>query len=167
MEDKSVRTIYALTGGNGSGKTTFALKLSKENGAVFFSLDKEIRDFGEVIRSYKDYMVHFQRALDLIAARASSVLNAGGSVVFDFGGGISTRPWLKQIAKATGAEIEIFHLEVPLEERRRRIEKRNAEKNSDVYFFHMSDDEFSLHNKSDPPPPPAEFGIKVIRVNNE
>jgi predicted kinase len=141
--------------------------LSKENGVVFFSLDKTIRDFDQVIQSYEDYMSHFQRALDLIAAQAISVLEDGGSVVFDFGGGISSRPWLRQIAKATGAEIEIFHLEVPREERRRRIQQRNKEKDKDVYFFHMSDEEFNLHNKSDPPAPPAEEGIKVIRVNNK
>ncbi len=167
MKNKSKRIIYALTGGNGSGKTTFALKISKENGAAFFSLDKIIKDFNQSIQSYEDYMSHFQRALDLIFTRAISVLKGGGSVVLDFGGGISTRPWLKQIAKVSGAEIEIFHLEVPLEERRRRIQQRNKNKDTDVYSFHMSDEEFDLHNKSDPQAPPAEDGVKVSRVNNK
>lgn len=159
--------IYALTGGNGAGKTTYALKISKEKGAVFFSLDKTIRDFNQVIQSYEDYMRYFQRALDVMSAQAHLALKDGVSVVFDFGGGVSSRPWLKQIAKLGGAEIEIFHLEVPLEVRRRRIQQRNIEKDKDVYFFHMSDEEFNLHNKNDPEAPPAETGIKVIKVNNE
>ena len=166
MKNNSSRIIYALCGGNGSGKTTYALKISKEKGAMFFSLDKTIKDFNQVIQSYEDYMSHFQRALDLMSAQAILFLKDGGSVVFDFGGGLATRPWLKQIAKASGAEIEIFHLEVPREERLSRIQRRNIEKDKNVYFFHMSDEEFYLHNKSDPQSPPAEEGIKVIKVNN-
>lgn len=161
-------TIYAMTGGNGSGKTTYALKIAKEKGAVFLSLDKTIKNFNQPIQSYEDYMSHFHRALYLFSSKAIPVLSSGGSVVFDFGGGMSTRPWLKQIAELSGAEINIFHLEVPREERKRRIQQRNEEKNQDVYFFHMSDEEFDRHNQQDlpPSPPPAEAGIKVIRVKN-
>ncbi len=160
------RTIYAITGGNGSGKTTFALKISKEKSAAFFSLDKTIKSFNQPIKTYEDYMTHFNRALDLMSSQAILKLKEGRSVVFDFGGGISSRPWLKQIAESTGVDIEIFHLEVPLAERRRRIQKRNREKDGDVFFFHMSDEEFDTHNKADPEAPPAEPGIKVVTVNN-
>jgi predicted kinase len=166
MKHKSDRIIYALTGGNGSGKTTYARKISNEKGAAFFSLDKTIKDFNQVIQSYEDYMSFYQRALDQMFAQAVALLNEGNSVVFDFGGGTASRPWLKGIAKSSGAEIIIFHLEVPLEERRRRIQQRNIEKDKNVYFFHMSDEEFDRHNQQDPPPPPTEEGVKVIRVNN-
>lgn len=158
--------IYAMTGGNGSGKTTYALKLSEEKKAKFFSLDKTIKDFNQPIQSYEDYMLYFQQALDLMSSQAIQALKEGHSVVFDFGGGISSREWLKQIAKSSGISIEIYHLEVPLEERRRRIQNRNLEKQPNVYFFHMDDNEFDRHNKEDPPAPPAEPGIKVIRVKN-
>lgn|GEM_PF-3426591 len=164
VEMKSL--IYAMTGGNGSGKTTYALKISKEKGAKFFSLDKTIKDFNQPIRSYEDYMLYFQQALDLMSSQAIQFLKEGDSVVFDFGGGISSREWLRQLAKASGAEVEIYHLEVPLEERRRRIHKRNLEMQKDVYFFHMDDNEFARHNKEDPSAPPAESGINVIRVKN-
>ncbi len=158
--------IYAMTGGNGAGKTTFALKLSKEKEAKFFSLDKTIKGFNRPIQSYEDYMLYFQKALDLMSSQATQNLKDGNSVVFDFGGGISSREWLKQISKLSGAKIEIYHLEVPLEERRRRIKKRNLEKQENVYFFYMDDEEFDKHNKENPAPPPTEDGIKVIRVNN-
>lgn len=46
--------IYAMTGGNGSGKTTYALKISKEKSALFLSLDKTIQDFNQPIQSYED-----------------------------------------------------------------------------------------------------------------
>ncbi len=158
--------IYAMTGGNGSGKTTYALKISKEKRAKFFSLDKTIKDFNQPIRSYEDYMLYFQQALDLMSSQAIQFLKDGDSVVFDFGGGISSREWLKQIAQSGDATIEIYHLEVPLEERRRRIQKRNLEKQENVYFFYMDDEHFDKQNKEDPPPPPAESGIEVIRVKN-
>lgn len=158
--------IYATSGGNGAGKTTFALKISKERQAKFFSLDKTIKEFNQPIKSYEDYMSFYQQALDLMSSQAIHFLKEGKSVVFDFGGGIASRPWLKQIAESSGAEIEIFHLEVPLEERKRRIQQRNIDKQKDVYFFHMDVEEFDKHNKQDPPPPPTENGIKVVRVNN-
>lgn len=159
-------TIYALTGGNGSGKTTFALKLSREKGAVFLSLDKTIKGFNEPIRSFEDYMAHFNRALELMSKEAITALKKEESVVFDFGGGIATRPWLKQIAKEGDAKIEIFHLEVPFEERRQRIQKRNKDKNPDIFFFHMSDEEFLQQNKTAPEPPPEEPGVMVKRIDN-
>lgn len=168
MENKnnSNRMIYALTGGNGSGKTTYALKIAKEKQAVFFSLDKTIKEFNEVILSYADYMIHFERALGKMSDEANLVLKNGGSVVFDFGGGLSSRPWLKKLAETSGAEIEIIHLVVPREERLRRIQQRNVDKNNDVYFFHMSDEEFKRHNQSKSEAPPAGPGIKVTKVNN-
>lgn len=162
----SDRIIYALTGGNGAGKTTYALKVAKETGALFLSLDKTIKDFNQPIKSYDDYMTHFQRALVSMSSQAGLALEETGSVVFDFGGGIATRPWLKQIAESSGAKIEIFHLEVPVEERRRRIRQRNKEQDGSVYFFHMSDDEFSLQNLGESQPPPAEAGINVTIVKN-
>jgi predicted kinase len=158
--------IYAMTGGNGAGKTTYALKISQEKSAQFFSLDKTIKDFNQPIQSYEDYMLYYQRAMDLMSSKAIQLLKEGTSVVFDFGGGVASRDWLRHIAVSSGAEVEIFHLEVPLEERKRRIQQRNREKNQDVYFFHMSDEHFNEHNQQDPPPPPTEEGIKVIRVNN-
>lgn len=166
LKNNSNRKIYAFTGGNGSGKTTYALKLSKEKDAVFFSLDKTIKDFNQVIHSYEDYMKYFEHALELMSSQALVVLENGNSVVFDFGGGLSSRPWLKKLAKSSGAEIEIFHLEVPREERRRRIQQRNKIKDKSIYFFHMTDIEFDAQNEIEPVAPPAEPGIKVIKVTN-
>ena len=166
MKNNPGRIIYALSGGNGAGKTTYAQKMDKEKRVAFFALDKTIKEFNEVIKTYEDYMSHFQRALDLISSKSIEVLKNNGSVVFDFAGGISSRPWLKQLARAGESEIEIFHLEVPLEERRRRIRQRNIEKNKELYFFHMSDESFDRQNQSDPPAPPAEAGVRVTRIDN-
>lgn len=111
-------------------------------------------------------MTHFQRALDLMSSEAIVILKNGGSVVFDFGGGLATRPWLKQMAEASGSKIEVFHLEVPIEERRRRIQQRNIEKDPSVYFFNMSDEEFDRHNSAPSQAPPEEPGFKVTRKDN-
>jgi predicted kinase len=166
MKSKAVGTLYAMTGGNGAGKTTHALGLAKEQGAKFFSLDRTIKDFNQPIQSYEDYMSYHQRAIDRISSEAVEILQSGRSVVLDFGGGLATRPWLKQIANQASAKVEVRHLEVSLEERRRRVQKRNQEKNSDVYHFHMSDAEFDRQNKEESSPPPEEDGIQVVRINN-
>jgi dephospho-CoA kinase len=77
--------IYAMTGGNGSGKTTYALKISKEKAAKFFSLDKAIKGFNKPIQSYEDYMLYFQQALDLMSSQAIQALKARGRLFFLYG----------------------------------------------------------------------------------
>lgn len=156
--------IYAMTGGMGSGKTTFALRLAKEKGALFLSLDKTIKDFNQPIHSLEDYESYMKRALEKMSAKALRALQADQSVIFDFGGGMPHRAWLLQMARAAGAQIEIYHLEVPREERKRRVQQRNLEKVEGVFHFHMSDEEFERQNKQEPSPPPVEEGVQVIRV---
>ena len=166
MKNTSDIRVFAFTGGNGSGKTTYALKLAKEKGFAFFSLDKTIKNFNVPINSYEDYMTFYQKALDLMSKQACEVLKAGESVVFDFGGGLPSRIWLKEIAHQVETEIEIFHLEVPIDERLQRIKKRNFEKDSEIYSFHMSDEEFFRHNKAESQPPPEEPGVHVTVIRN-
>jgi predicted kinase len=165
MKMKSPVTIYAMCGGNGSGKTTFALKISQEKDAAFFSLDKTIKEFNQPIQSFEDYESYMSKALDIISSQAIQVLKTGRSVVLDWGGGLSSRSWLKHIADSAGAAIEIYYLEVPKEERRRRVQKRNLEKQKDVYFWNMSDEEFDRHNKENHSPL-EEDGIKIVKIKN-
>jgi hypothetical protein len=91
-------------------------------------------------------------------------LKENRSVVFDFGGGMAHWPWIQSLAEKAGAKIEIYHFEIPLEERKRRIQKRNLEKPDGVYFFAVSDEHFN-QSKTRTEPPPEGDGVKVIKVN--
>jgi shikimate kinase len=141
MNTDAPLTIYAMVGPMGSGKTTLALEISKDRGAEFFSLDQTIKGFGYPVRDIADYESHMAKALEIIGTNAKYALNRKIPVVFDFGGGMGHWGWLKSVADSTGAFIEIYHFDIPLEIRIDRVRKRNKEKPPGVYHFTMSDEE--------------------------
>ena len=103
MNTDSSLTIYAMVGPMGSGKTTLALKIAKEQGAFFQSLDGTIKAFNEPIEDLQGYESLMPKALNLMFTRALQALNNGQSVVFDVG----RWPWLLDLAYAGDAKIEI------------------------------------------------------------
>jgi len=142
MNPQSSTTIYAMVGPMGSGKSTYALKLAKEQNAKFFSLDKTIKDFNEPIDGLKGYELHMKKALVILSEKAIKCLKAGQSVVFDFGGGIGHWDWLKHMADEADTKIEIYHFEILANVRWARVQKRNLEKPEGIYHFNMSKEEF-------------------------
>ena len=90
----------------------------------------------------------------MIGTNAIQTLKNHQPAVFDFGGGIGHWKWLKNIADSTDANIEIYQFDVPLDERLKRVRKRNEEKPEGIYHFTMSDDEVisSKRNRETPPP---------------
>lgn len=154
-----------MTGAMGSGKTTMALKISKETGAQFYSLDSIIKGFNEPIKSLKDYEFHMTKALAIISASAIQNLKDGQSVVFDFGGGMGHWEWLKNIADSTGADMEIYHFDNPLEVRMSRVKKRNVEKPKGLYHFTMSDEEI-IASKDAKELPLASERVKIFTIKN-
>lgn len=156
-------TIYAMTGPMGSGKTTLALEIAQKKSASFYSLDKTIKDFDVPINDIEDYEFHMIKALEMIRTKAIESLNIDKSVVFDFGGGMFHWNWLKGIADATGAWIEIYKFHVPLELRLARVKKRNLEKPKDVYHWIMSE-RVVMESPSSTETPPESERVKVIIV---
>lgn len=157
--------IYAMVGAMGSGKTTLALKISREKGAHFYSLDKTIKNFNVPIKSLTDYENNMKKALDILSLEAIETLKSGKSVVFDFGGGIGHWNWLKNIADTTDVDIEIYYFEIPLEVRLERVRKRNSEKPKDIYHFIMSDEEVMASKTSREIPLPSDR-VKIIKLND-
>lgn len=160
MNPNSQLTIFCMVGAMGSGKTTLALKIAKEKGALFQSLDGTIKNFNEPIGSLEGYEKLMPKALDLMYARALEALKKGQSVTFD----IARWPWLKDLANEADAKIEIYYFNISPEERWRRVEKRNREKPEHIYHWTMTREEFDaqdFHRKV----PPAEPGLTIININ--
>lgn len=127
-----------MVGPMGSGKTTLALKIAHETGALFQSLDGTIKAFNEPIGDLQGYENLMPKALNLMFSNALQALKRGQSVVFDVG----RWPWLMELAEAGDAKIEIYSFDISSEERWRRVQKRNEEKPTNVYHWTMSKEEF-------------------------
>ena len=148
-----------MVGPMGSGKTTLALKIARETGALFQSLDGTIKAFNQPIGDLKGYESLMPKALDLMYANALAALKSGRSVVFDVG----RWPWLMELANEVDAKIETYYFEISSEERWRRVQKRNQEKPENVYHFTMSKEEFDNQDSRRHLPDPMP-GLTLIRV---
>lgn len=131
-----------MVGPMGSGKTTLALRIAKETGALFQTLDGTIKDFNEPIGDLKGYERLMPKALDLMYANALAALKSGRHVVFD----VARWPWLMDLANAADAKIVIYYFDISKEERWRRVQKRNQEKPEGVYHWTMSKEEFDAQD---------------------
>lgn len=148
-----------MVGLMGSGKTTLALKIAKEKGALFQSLDGTIKSFNEPVGNLAGYERLMSKALDLMFSRALEALRNGQSVAFDVG----RVAWIVELAEAANAKIEIYHFQISSEERWRRVQKRNHEKQVGVYHWTMSKEEFDAQGPHSELP--AEVpGLKIIKV---
>jgi predicted kinase len=159
MNPNSPLTIYGMIGPMGSGKTTLAMKIARETGALFQSLDGTIKGLNEPVGDLNGYERLMPRALDLMYAKALAALKTGRSVSFD----VARWPWLMNLAEATDAKIEIYYFEISAEERWRRVQRRNSEKEDGVYHWTMSKEEFDAQD-STRNLPLAMPGLNLIRV---
>ena len=159
MNPNSPLTIYGMIGPMGSGKTTLALKIAKETGALFQTLDGTIKDFNEPIKDLKNYERLMPKALDQMFANALAALKSGRSVAFD----VARWPWLLELANEADAKIEIYYFEISKEERWRRVQKRNQEKPEGVYHWTMSKEEFDAQDPVRKLPEPMP-GLTLIKV---
>ena len=160
MNPNSPLTIYGMLGPMGSGKTTLALRIAKERGALFQSLDGTIKGLNEPIGSLEGYERLMPRALNLMFTNALKALKNGQSVVFD----VARWPWLKELADAADAKIEIYYFEISSEERWRRVKKRNQEKPEGVYHWTMSKEEFDAQDPTRRLPDPMP-GLKFVKIS--
>lgn len=159
MNPKSPLTVYGMIGPMGSGKTTLALKIAKETGALFQTLDGTIKDFNEPVEDLQGYERLMPKALDLMYANALAALKSGRHVVFD----VARWPWIMDLANETDAKIEIYCFEISKEERWRRVQKRNQEKIEGVYHWTMTKEEFDVQD-STLKLPDAMPGLTLIKI---
>ena len=121
-----MKKIYFICGFIGSGKTTFSMKLAKEENAFRFSIDEwMIPLFGE----HMEREVFDQRIdtlTELFKNAALDMMNLGVSVIFDFGFWTrSDRESISQWACSNSIEYEFIYLDTPYELCCQRALQRN------------------------------------------
>jgi len=126
--------IHLLLGPVGAGKSTFAAPLCAEQSAVAFDLDGWMATlYGDDARPASDvigwYVERTQRCVRQIWSVADEILGTGTDVVLELGL-VQRRAREDFFRRLDGAghDLRIYVLDAPREERRRRVERRNADR---------------------------------------
>ena len=135
--------LVLVCGPTGVGKTTYALSLSKDIGAVRFSIDPWMHTLFSKDMTSLDYswmIERVNRCYEQIWQVSEQILALNGDVVLDLGFTTKTqRDLFSDRAKELGINSEVHYLDAPKDVRKKRVEKRNAEKDSNVYSFEVTD----------------------------
>lgn len=135
--------LIIVTGPTGVGKTTYSLSLSKDIGAVRFSIDPWMQTLFSKDMTSLDYswMIEWvHRCYEQIWQVSQQILELDGNAVLDLGFTTKEqRHHFHLLAKQLGVDSEVHYLNAATEVRKKRVEKRNAEKDPNVYAFEVTD----------------------------
>ncbi|MGD0192497.1 MAG: ATP-binding protein [Rhizomicrobium sp.] len=125
--------IHLVCGSTGAGKTTYAIALAERIGGVRFSIDEWMTalfwmDAPQPLDPSWS-MQRVERCNAQIWATAVQVARRGVPCVLDLGlGQANVRAHLADLAERAGLTVQLHFLDVPADERRRRVQARNVEK---------------------------------------
>ncbi len=135
--------LILVCGSTGAGKTTYSISLSQENGAIRFSIDPWMQTLfakDMVSLDYSWMIERVKRCYEQIWEVSEQILMLDGSVVLDLGFTTKEqRDVFSDRAKALGINAEIHYLDTPKDTRKKRVKKRNLEKDPSVYAFEVTD----------------------------
>lgn len=135
----SAPLIHLICGSTGAGKTIYSCELSARLGAVHFSIDEWMAVlFWMDNPAPKDpawALERIDRCMTQIWATARQVAARGTPCILDFGfGSKALRTRFTSLAKAEGFPLQLHFLDVPAEERWRRVQSRNAAGSGQLAF---------------------------------
>lgn len=140
--------LILVCGPTGVGKTTYSLSLSEEIGAIRFSIDPWMQTLFAKDMTSLDYswmIERVNRCYEQIWQVSEQILALDGSVVLDLGfTSKEQRGAFSSNAKVLDINAEIHYLNAPKAVRKKRIEKRNLEKDPSVYAFEVTDMMFNF-----------------------
>jgi predicted kinase len=125
--------IHLVCGSTGAGKTTYANRLSGEVEGIVYSIDQWMTalfwmDSPSPIQAGWS-MERVRRCNDQIWTVAAQVAARGTPCILDLGfTRLKERSEIAALAQAAGLSVQLHVLDVPVAERWRRVQSRNAEK---------------------------------------
>jgi predicted kinase len=161
-------TLIFLCGKMGAGKSTKAIEMAGEIGAILLSEDDWLsKIYPEEINNFNDYLKYSSRLKPLMKTHVQNILKSGVSVVMDFPGNTRTqRRWFKDIF----SEFNLPHRLIYLEADDRLCLKRLAhrrESNPGRARFDTEDVFRQVTSYFEPPCNAEGFKIEVVKCTNE
>jgi len=162
--------IHLVCGSTGAGKTTYALALARQLGALHLSIDDwMVALFAPDMPQPPDWRwidERVQRCERQIASTALQLGRLGVSSILDLGLlRADQRRRIAASAESGGAEIRLHFLDVRAAERWRRVSLRNDER-GETFRLKVSRDMFDFIETMWQPPTPEEMtALNGVRVN--
>ncbi|KMT20787.1 AAA family ATPase [Clostridium cylindrosporum] len=165
--------LYLICGNTAAGKSTYTKKLATEKNAISFSIDQWMQtlygdDYNSKVHDMKWLLERCERCKNQIKEVAQGLLNSGIDVIFDFTfGDFESREFYRNWAKSLGIEVSLHFLDIPVDERKRRLRKRNKEK-GETFSFEVTEEMFDYVEGLFKPPTDKELeNGTVIRYEKE
>ena len=163
--------IHVVCGSTGAGKTTYAQALGERIGGVRFSIDEwmTVLFWMDSPRPLQPAwsIERVERCRTQIWLTASRVALRGVPCILDIGlGQASSRARFVRLANELGLSTQLHFVDVPAEERWRRVEARNAAKGSTYHLpFDVTREMFDFVETLWEPPTDAEMatssGVRI------
>ena len=162
--------IHLVCGSTGAGRTTYAIALTENLHGVRFSIDEWMAalfwmDAPQPIESGWA-MARVERCMDHIWSTARQVAARGVPCVLDLGLGQRIhRDKFARLAKDAGLSLQLHFLDVPAEQRWRRVQSRNDAKAQTYQLpFDVTREMFDFVEGIFEPPDTAELAARNGRV---
>jgi predicted kinase len=155
--------VHLIAGSTGAGKTTYATALAAELGALRFSIDEwMVTLFGPDQPTgppnFGWMMQRIGRCDALIWAHVLQLAAQGVPSVLDLGfTRREHRAKFAGLAREAGLRAELHHVDVPADERWRRVQQCNSEK-GETYRLEVTRPMFDFVERLWEPPAAAEIG---------
>ncbi len=164
--------IHLVCGSTGAGKTTYSMELASKIGGMRFSIDEWMTalfwmDSPEPIE-FEWAMERINRCEEQIWAMAEQLAKCEVPSILDLGlTKKKHRTKFADLAAKSELPLELHFLDVPLDERWRRVEHRNQEKGA-TYRLEVTRTNFDFVERMWEPPTDEEMAaLNGVRVGDE
>jgi len=160
-------TVFMICGNTGAGKSTYSYKLAEEENAIKFSIDPWMQtlygaDYNPEIHDFTWLEERTKRCRTQMQKIAELLINQDINIILDFGfGDIKLRKFYREWAISLGANVSLHFLDIPTEERRKRVHIRNKEKGL-TFAFEVTDEMFDYIEPMFIPPSEDELKNGLI-----